>query len=343
MPRSTTFGSLAVLASILIACGDAAEGDEATTATTTTTAATGGTGATSTTSKGSTKAAAATASANGSGVSTGAGSGTGGGEPLPCPGARPDESNTGAPPGIALTVVDDDVVIDQDGTVVDGQDIHGFLRIEADDVTVRRSIVRGRGTSSTTAILRVESGQNVLIEDVTIDAAEPSVGVDGVWGSGFTARRVHVRGGVDGMKLGSDTVVECSFIHDLAFFASDPNQNGGPTHNDAIQILEGTTIRITGNTLLAETDQNAAIQITQDFGEVGDVHIERNWADGGGCTFNFSHNGGGTLDDLFSTGNRFGRSSFYDCPILKSTQTQLTSTDDVWDDDGTEVPIQTHD
>ena len=32
-------------------------------------------------------------------------------------------------------------------------------------------------------------------------------------------------------------------------------------------------------------------------------------------------------------GNRFGRNSFYDCPILKSTQTTLELTGNVWDDD----------
>jgi hypothetical protein len=41
--------------------------------------------------------------------------------------------------------------------------------------------------------------------------------------------------------------------------------------------------------------------------------------------------------------NRFGRHSFFDCPILESTRTTLVSSGDVWDDDGTRVPVQTHD
>ena len=47
--------------------------------------------------------------------------------------------------------------------------------------------------------------------------------------------------------------------------------------------------------------------------------------------------------DLHTLDNRFGRNSFYGCPILKSTKTTLDSQGDVWDDDGTPVPIQTHD
>ena len=42
-------------------------------------------------------------------------------------------------------------------------------------------------------------------------------------------------------------------------------------------------------------------------------------------------------------GNRFGRNSFYNCPILKSTQTTLELTGNVWDDTGRTVPVQTHD
>ncbi len=260
-----------------------------------------------------------------------------------CSGAKPTAANTGVPIGVTLTVVNDDVTVTTDDAIIDAQDIHGFLTIKANRVKVTRSIVRGKATSATTAVIRIDSGTGILIEDTEIAPTTPSVDVDGISGGSFTARRVNVHGGVDGMKLGDDSVVECSFIHDLTSFDSDPNQGGGPTHNDAIQILSGTGIRITGNTLVAAKDQNSAIQITEDFGAVSDVHIEHNWADGGGCTFNFSHKGAASLGQLFTTGDRFGRNSSFSCPILKSTKTTLVSSGDVYDDDGTTVPIQTHD
>jgi hypothetical protein len=181
-----------------------------------------------------------------------------------------------------------------------------------------------------------------LIEDTEIALANPSAFLDGVSGSNFTVRRANIHGGVDGMKVGSNSTVECSFIHDMVSFASDPNQGGGATHNDAIQILSGSTIRIVGNALIAARDQNAAIQVTQDFGAVSDLRIESNYADGGGCTFNLAHKGGASLA-VTTANNRFGRNSFFDCPMLKSTQTTLTSSGDVWDDDSTPVPVQTHD
>jgi hypothetical protein len=315
--------ALATLLALSTACGTSA----------TTGAGTGGDAATTTTS-----------SASGAGTSTSTGSGPGpdAGSP-PCPGAKPDATNTGVPAGVTLQVVNQDVTVTQDGTVIDAQDIHGFLTIKASHVRVTRSIVRGHATAATTAIIKVASGTDILIEDTEVAAAEPSVDVDGVSASNITARRLNIHGGVDGMKLGSNSTVECCFIHDLVSFASDPNQGGGPTHNDAIQILAGTGIHIVGNQLVAAKDQNAAIQITEDFGAVNDVHIEKNWADGGGCTFNFSHKGAAALDGIFTVDNRFGRSSFFNCPILKSTMTTLVSSGDVWDDDGTKVPIQTHD
>lgn len=259
-----------------------------------------------------------------------------------CPGARPDATNTGVPPNVKLTVVTQDVVVTQDGTTIDAQDIKGFLTIKASHVRVTRSIVRGHATAATTAIIRIDSGTDIVIEDTEIAAAEPSVDVDGLSGGHVIARRLNVHGGVDGMKLGDDARVECSWIHGLVSFPSDPNQGGGPTHNDAIQILAGKNITILGSRLEATKDQNAAVQITQDFGAVSGVLLEANYADGGGCTFNLSHKGGTSLA-VTTRNNRFGRSSFFDCPILKSTKTTLDSKGDVWDDDGKPVPVQTHD
>jgi len=287
------------------------------------------------------------AGSGGSGGSTGAGgsggaSGAGGGASS-CIGTKPTAASTGVPAGVSLTSVDGDVMVSQDGATVDAQDIHGFLIIAASHVRVSRSIVRGRATTSNQGAIRIDAGSDIVIEDVEVAVASPSATVDGVWGQNFIGRRLNIHGGVDGLKLGSGSTLECSYVHDLASFAVDPNQNGGPTHNDAIQILDGTGIHVVGNQLVAAMDQNAAIQVTQDFGAVGDLHMEQNWADGGGCTFNISHKGAASLTDVHAIGNRFGRNSFFDCPILKSTQTTLDSSGNVWDDDGTPVPIQTHD
>jgi hypothetical protein len=281
----------------------------------------------------------------GTGGTTGTGgAGTGGtGGVSSCIGTKPDATNTGVPAGTTLTVVNGNRTITQDGTTLDATDLHGFLVIKASNVKVTRSIIRGGTATQNGDGISVQSGTGILIEDTEVAIANPSAFIDGIAGSNFTVRRANIHGGVDGMKLGSNSTVECSYIHDMAYFASDPNQGGGPTHNDAIQILSGTGIHIVGNQLVSVTDQNAAIQVTQDFGAVGNLLIEQNWADGGGCTFNISHKGAATLTGVTIRNNRFGRNSFYGCPILKSTQTTATLSGNVYDNDGTPVPVQTHD
>ncbi len=277
----------------------------------------------------------------GDGNGDGKGQSDGGGR-AGCGSAKPDDTNTGVPVGVALTEVDGDVDVKVDGTVIDGQDIHGFLIIEASHVTVSRSVVRATATTATTAAIRVKSGTDIVITDSEVAIGTPSVDVDGISASNASITRVNVHGGVDGMKLGDNAVVQCSYVHDMVSFASDPNQHGGATHNDAIQILGGANIEVTGNQLVSAKSQNSAIQVTQDFGLVTNLRIAGNWADGGGCTFNFAHKGGAALT-VTTRANRFGRNSFFGCPILKSTQTTLDSTGDVFDDDGTPVPVQTHD
>jgi hypothetical protein len=255
---------------------------------------------------------------------------------------RPDATNTGVPPGTTLTRMDGDLVISTDGMTVEDCEVFGFVKITAANVTLRRCLVHGGVATQNTPGIDVQGGPGVLLEDVEVAIANPSPLIDGVNGTGFTARRMHIHGGVDGMKAGDNSVVEYSYIHDLKAFASDPNQGGGPTHNDCIQILEGANIQVTGNALQATMDDNSAIQVTQDFGAVSALTISDNFADGGGCTFNFSHKGGGPWT-VVTRDNRFGRNSFFGCPILKSTQTTLDSSGDVYDDDGSPVPVQTHD
>jgi hypothetical protein len=209
---------------------------------------------------------------------------------------------------------------------------------------VTRCLVRGGVATQNTNGIRVQSGKTgTVIEDTEVAIANPSPYIDAIGASNMIVRRSNIHGGVDGMKVGSNSRVECSYIHDMVSFASDPNQGGGPTHNDAIQILSGTGIYIIGNQLVVNKNQNAAIQITQDFGVVGNVHIENNWADGGGCTFNIAHKVEASLTDVHVIDNRFGRNSFYGCPILISTQTTLDQHGNVYDDNNATVPIQQHD
>jgi hypothetical protein len=150
--------------------------------------------------------------------------------------------------------------------------------------------------------------------------------------------RVNVHGSVDGIKAHSDTLIEDSYIHDLAWFASDPDQGGGPTHNDGVQsFADEARITLRHNTIDLSTTKkpNAAWQTS-----AHDSHAVGNLLDGGACTLNFDHTAiGRPLTGIRIINNRFGPSSFYDCPILLSTRSEVErNSGNVWHDSGDPIP-----
>jgi hypothetical protein len=262
-------------------------------------------------------------------------------------GGKPGPANTGVPPGTKLTIVNGDRTFSSPGTY-SNLDIHGFAKVTATGVTIKDSIFRGGAQRCNSAALWIVDGASATVEDSEVVPANPNPCLDGVWATNVTLLRVDIHGSVDGIKAFDHTTVEDSYVHDLSYFAHDPNQNNGPTHNDAVQTYEGNQhILLRHNTFVLSKQDNAAYQVTQDGGRVAtDLHVESNWLDGGGCTLNFAHKGGPTpMTGIYVVNNRFGRDSYYNCPILVSTQTVLSSnTGNVWDDTGQPIPPpQRHD
>jgi hypothetical protein len=248
------------------------------------------------------------------------------------------------PAGTPLTVINGDVEVTTPGTVIDAKHIKGALIIKASNVKVTRSLIDGKAGSDSVVIV---SGSGILLQDDEVTVAHPSVSSDVMSVRGATLNRLNIHGGVDGMKLWSNSVVENSWIHGLRYYASDPAQHGGPTHNDAIQILSGTNIRITGNYLQAVSSNNAAIQVTQGTGSTSGLLVSDNWADGGACTFNFSGAGPGgkllPMSGITVTGNRFGHTMKYSgCAIIVDLQTTIKQSGNVYDDTGKPIVLVRH-
>jgi hypothetical protein len=280
-------------------------------------------------------------------------------DPAPASGGKPGSSNTGVPAGTQLTVVNGTQVFSTDNQVVSGLDIYGDVEIRAKNVTFKNSIVRSVPPPCTASYthneaalwVRADYGASAVIQDVEIVPTTPSPCLDGAWASNTTMLRVNIHNSNDGVKAFDNVTIQDSYIHDMVFFANDPNQGptgGDGTHNDGVQTYEGNKhIILRHNTIATGAEANSAYQVTQDFGAVAtDLHIENNWLDYGGCSLNFSHKGGPTpMTGIYIVGNRFGKHSFYNCPILISTQTVLSqNSDNVWDDTGLPIPApQQHD
>jgi hypothetical protein len=262
----------------------------------------------------------------------------------PSPTGFPTAATTGVRPGTALTVVGGDQTFSTPGAVVEGKDFRGFVKVTAANVTFRNCVFRGRAPSGNAALLDAERATNLVVEDSEFAAANPAATLDGIWAASTSIYRANIHGTVDGVKADSNVLVQDSYIHDMSWFASDPNQGGGETHNDGVQTFAGQShVTLRHNTIDMSTTKraNAALQ-----NSTADTHVENNYLDGGGCVLNFDHKSvGRPLTGLFIVNNRFGRHSAFQCPILLSTQSTISQNlGNVWADTGQPIPPpQVHD
>jgi hypothetical protein len=102
------------------------------------------------------------------------------------------------------------------------------------------------------------SATDFLIEDSELVPSNPSVQIDGIRGWNYTALRVNIHGTTDGIKMyGPNAALEDSYIHGLVTYAHDPDQGGNQSHNDAVQVLSGTNLLVTGNTIVGGKSMGA--------------------------------------------------------------------------------------
>lgn len=260
--------------------------------------------------------------------------------------SKPGAGTAGVPAGTSLRVHNGDLRITQPGTVIDGWDIRGYVEIQADNVTIKRSMIRG-GAAATSNRALVEAWwqyKNFVIEDSTLKASSYSLHIDGISGSNFTARRLNISGVVDPVKvIGSNVTVTDSWLHDTIHSDNDPNQSDGRTHDDNVQIVGGSNIVLRGNVM---TDShNAAIMISQGYAPTTSVRIENNWLGNGVCTINVSNSGAGgagkPIQGLQITGNRFAPGTEGTrCPMRLPSGTPIQLTANVWDNTNTTATPQ---
>ncbi len=260
----------------------------------------------------------------------------------------PGPSTTGVPTGTRLTVVDgpasapagtvwynNTLKVTQDGTVLDGLDVRGLVRIEAKKVVIRNSRITGRYLSSSLSLVYVDGSKySVTISDSELYAAEPSAWVNGVMGSGFTLERVNIHHVVDQVHVtGGNVTVRDSWLHDNLYYTSDPSRGGTPSHDDNVQVQQGSGISLVHNTM--ESTHNAAVQVTQDTGQVANLRIERNRISHGGCSLNLAQKTRGPLQGTTITGNVFTKTQTYaGCAMIIDTPSVplLTVADNTWVD-----------
>jgi hypothetical protein len=267
-------------------------------------------------------------------------SGGGSVAPIVLSGDQPGPGNTGVPAGTALTVMNGDLTITTAGATYSGLDIHGFVKVEAPNVTIKDSIIRGGVAPADIGLVNDtdNSATNLLVEDSELVPMDPSVQIDGIKGWNYTALRVNIHGTTDGAKMyGPNATIEDSYIHGLVTYAHDPDQGGGQSHNDGVQILSGSNLKIIGNTI--EGGSNSALMITQNHGTTSDVMFANNWVSGGACSINMTPTPLGSLSGIAVDNNIFTDNSTKHCPILDTSHTDLSVSGNVYAGTGLPVPV----
>ncbi len=241
--------------------------------------------------------------------------------PVAAGAAGPD--TTGVPAGTALTVHHGDLTVTAPGAVIDRMDIRGLVRIKAPGVVIKRSIVRGKPLTGSMGLITNDLGAySFTLEDSELIASQASPWVNGIIGHNFTVRRTEIANVIDSVHItGSNVTVEDSWLHGNLFYASDPNQKGGPSHADSIQIQAGTNLKFLRNRI--DGAYSSAIQTTQDRGVVTGVLVEGNRIGGGGCSINIAWGskyapitGFTVKDNTFGTDTRHNR-----CAIIGPSPT----------------------
>jgi hypothetical protein len=186
----------------------------------------------------------------------------------------PDASTTGVPPGTKLRTMGE-VTITKAGTTLTGVRAKCII-INASNVTVRKSLVRGGSCGSARQVEVNEKVKNVLLEDVEIDGAKVHARGAGLGGSNFTCRRCNIHGMARGVQPNYDAVIEDSYIHDLYGTSISENlafsSNGGGRY-----VIRGSNLEMND-----VPTGGMAVGLIGDWGKIDNVLIEGNLINGGG-------------------------------------------------------------
>lgn len=249
----------------------------------------------------------------------------------------PSAKTTGVPAGTKLKVHEGDITVTQAGTVIDGLDIRGGIKVKAANVTIKNSIIRLRSGGFKEGIHNYSTG--LTISDVEIAPTTTSPNFNGIMGSNFTLTRGNIHRVVDAVHIYGDNVtIRDSWLHDTSHFVNDPNWNGGPSHDDTIQMVRGSNVTITGNRI--ESAKNAGVMMAHDSGIISNVSITKNYLDGGACTINVSEKGKGPFKGLTISNNSFGSSQrVAKCAVIRPVTTTVNATGNTWAKDGSAVAL----
>lgn len=147
----------------------------------------------------------------------------------------PGPDSTGVPAGTTLHNQTGTLNLRKAGQVITGLDLTGCVNVYASNVQILRSRIT---CNSTTFAVRVMNGASgLMLQDVEINGRGGTAVA--VCCSDFTLDRANIYNTIDGARLGNNTRVLNSYLHDLARLPG--------THNDSLQTTGGSRILVQHN------------------------------------------------------------------------------------------------
>ena len=210
--------------------------------------------------------------------------------PTALPITVPGPENTGwRPTGTHLTPAtcgpNGELVIDTNDTVLDSALITCDLRIDANNVTIRRSLIEAGGPW---AVYKPDQFTGLTVTDVEI-AGRPGCQAALAF-SHYTATRLNIHGCADGARVDAAATVQDSWIHDFWNGRQNGQQVGAVAH-DGISTTGGSNLTIRHNRIDNPRSDNSCIMIGGQYGEPSNVVIENNYLDGGNYSIFLAPNG----------------------------------------------------
>lgn len=244
--------------------------------------------------------------------------------PAPPKGEWPGPQNTGVPVGTALTAVGG-MRVTTPNQVLDSLDISGQVVIDAPGVVIKNSRIHGTASDA--------YGVYVVTGSVTVTDSEIFGFANAIAFTDWTAIRVNIHGTTqDGAKLGDNTLLQDSWIHDLTPEAG--------AHSDGAQLQDGAVnVAVKHNYIDSSSASggfgNSALFIAPDLGPstVGPLTITGNYLNGGNYTIYIvdGANGKFVIGNISVTNNSFGHTARYG---PSSTNVPFVQSGNIWADTG---------
>lgn len=227
------------------------------------------------------------------------------------------------------------LVIREDGTILENQEINQRIEIKAHNVTLSNLYLNPLGDPYG-VLANFTDSEGLPYKGLKIIGGEfINASQAAVAGFHYSATGTHVHSQLnDGFKIwgfGNVDVIGCN-IHNIGLSPG--------SHGDGIQWMSGSKVNIKDNTIWLPIDiglhhHNAALFIKSTNGVVGAAYIKNNILNGGNFTVYLEDagNGYGPPNSIRFHGNRFGRDFRYG-PLNMDRGDSVSIRNNRWHDTG---------